>query len=587
MISFPFTAIVGMEDAKKSLLYHAIDPRIGGTLFLGHRGCAKSTLVRSFAEVLRSVSTEGAPFVEVPLGTTEDRLLGSVNAEALVENRKWSGRTGLIEAAHGGVLYIDEINLLPDHLADYILDSAASGRYRMERDGIARSVESRYILVGTMNPDEGDLRPQLSDRFAHGVVIRDDFSHEQRVEIVKRRIAFDDDAERFIASFAPSMAELADRVALARRRIKEVSVSDHQRMAVAANGMDLQLEGLRAELAVVRTARCAAALDDRCSVEDRDFQEAWRLCLGHRHKDRSGTPKSPSSAPAARPPSFGNKSSETSNTPLGSRPDPKPLGSFQPRSHVQFLNWARGNTADFSIPWGRLTNPKVFVQPRGSIAWLETLVFSVGRGWLDNVGPMRLQYRTPSTRANFWCFLDASRSTGMSHFLDMARNVLAGLPSHVKSGRFHLVVLAAGEIRWVTRNAGATVFRNALRSLCEASGKSLIIEGLTRLHRGKLRKGSGLKDRLLILSDGLASPDPGENPAGSVARLQQILRRLTRAGASCAWLHPAARRGMKHWVPQLLQGLPFVRFELSENAETGGFSGCLQATTASTVSSER
>src|SRR5208337_3768805 len=134
MISFPFTAIVGMEDAKKSLIYHAIDPRIGGTLFLGHRGCAKSTLVRSF--------------VEVPLGTTEDRLLGSVNAEALVEKRKWSGRIGLIEEANGGVLYIDEINLLPDHLADYILDSAASGRYRMERDGITRSVESRYILVG-------------------------------------------------------------------------------------------------------------------------------------------------------------------------------------------------------------------------------------------------------------------------------------------------------------------------------------------------------------------------------------------------------------------------------------------------------
>jgi Mg-chelatase subunit ChlI len=210
MIQFPFTAIVGLEDAKKSLIYHAIDPRIGGTLFLGHRGCAKSTLVRSFAEVLRGASNETVPFVEVPLGTTEDRLLGSVDAEALIEKRKWSGRTGLIEEAHGGVLYIDEINLLPDHLADYILDSAAAGRYRMERDGIARSVESRYILVGTMNPDEGDLRPQLSDRFAHGVRIQDDFSQEQRIEIVKRRITFDDDPERFIAGFAPLTSELTN-----------------------------------------------------------------------------------------------------------------------------------------------------------------------------------------------------------------------------------------------------------------------------------------------------------------------------------------------------------------------------------------
>jgi magnesium chelatase subunit I len=316
MILFPFTAIVGMEDAKKSLIYHAIDPRIGGTLFRGHRGCAKSTLVRSFAEVLRQVSTENAPFVEVPLGTTEDRLLGSVNAEALVEKRKWSGRIGLIEEAHGGVLYIDEINLLPDHLADYILDSAASGRYRMERDGITRSVESRYILVGTMNPDEGDLRPQLSDRFAHGVLIRDDFRHEQRIEIVKRRIAFDDDPEKFIAGFTPSMSELANRIALARRRITEVLVSDDQRMAVAANGRELKLEGLRAELAVVRTARCAAAFDDRCSVEECDLKEAWRLCLGHRRTDQSGAPKSPSSAPATRPPSFGNRSTETSSAPF-------------------------------------------------------------------------------------------------------------------------------------------------------------------------------------------------------------------------------------------------------------------------------
>ena len=212
MISFPFTAIVGMEDPKKSLIYHAIDPRIGGTLLLGHRGCAKSTLVRSFAEVLRSISATTTPFVEVPLGTTEDRLLGSVNAEELVENRKWSGRIGLLEEAHGGVLYIDEINLLPDHLADHILDSAASGQYRMERDGFTRSVESRYILVGTMNPDEGDLRPQLSDRFAHGVLIRDDFNHAQRVEIVKRRIAFDDDPEKFVSDFAPSISELAYRI---------------------------------------------------------------------------------------------------------------------------------------------------------------------------------------------------------------------------------------------------------------------------------------------------------------------------------------------------------------------------------------
>jgi magnesium chelatase subunit I len=562
MISFPFTAIVGMEDAKKSLIYHAIDPRIGGTLFLGHRGCAKSTLVRSFAEVLWLVSPESAPFVEVPLGTTEDRLLGSVNAETLVETRKWSGRIGLIEEANGGVLYIDEINLLPDHLADYILDSAASGCYRMERDGITRSVESRYILVGTMNPDEGDLRPQLSDRFAHGIVIRDDFRPEQRIEIVKRRIAFDDDPEKFVAGFAPAMSELARRIALARRKSTEVYVSDEQRMAVAANGRELKLEGLRAELAVVRTARCAAALDDRSLVLEQDLQEAWRLCLGHRPTDQSGAPKPPSSTPATRPPSFGNRSTATSSAPLGSHPDPKVLSLFQPRANFQFLDWVGGITEDPASGRGRLVTPKTFLQPRGPIAWVETLTASIRSGWLDGASPMRLRYRKPSARKNCWCFLDASRSTGMNEFLSTARNVLAGIPSRIKSGRFYLVVLAAGEIRWVTRNASRMVFQKALELLREASGKSLIIEGITWLHRGKLRKGSGPKDRVVILSDGLASPAAGENPTETLARLQRILRRLTRTGTPCAWIHPTARRGLRRWIPQLLRGLPFDRFEV-------------------------
>jgi Mg-chelatase subunit ChlI len=562
MIQFPFTAIVGLEDAKKSLIYHAIDPRIGGTLFLGHRGCAKSTLVRSFAEVLRAASNEPAPFVEVPLGTTEDRLLGSVDAEALIEKRKWSGRTGLIEEAHGGVLYIDEVNLLPDHLADYILDSAAAGRYRMERDGIARSVESRYILVGTMNPDEGDLRPQLSDRFAHGVRIRDDFSHEQRIEIVKRRMTFDDDPDRFIARFAPSMSELTNSIALARSRITEVIVSDDQRMAVASKGRELKLEGLRAELAVVRTARCAAALDNRRSVEECDLQEAWRLCLGHRPTE--SVPKSLSPPPASRPNLFGNRPAETSIAPLGSRPDAKVLGLSKPRLHSPFLNWICGHSANFSAGSIQLRNAGLPVQPPSPIAWLETLMFSVKKGWLDNGGPLRLRHRRPSTRENFWFFLDASRSTGMNRFLNAARDVLAGVPLHTKSGRFHLIVLVAGEIRWVARNASAKAFLNAVTQLREASGKSLIIEAIARLHRGKLRNGSSPKDRVVILSDGLASPIPDEKPAETLTRLRHMLRRLTRTGTPCAWVHPAAKRGIRRWIPELLRGLPFARFEVSD-----------------------
>src|ERR1700740_2950542 len=223
MKKFPFRAVVGMEDAKRSLIYHAIDARIGCTRLLGHRACAKSTLVRAFAELLQTTSSEPIPFVELPLGATEDRLLGSVNAEALVEQSKWETRTGLIEEANGGILYVDEINLLPDNLADQILDSAASGNHHLERDGITRRIESRYILIGTINPEEGDLRPQLSDRFAHGIVIKDDFTPDQRVEVVRRRIQFDDEPESFIQMHAGSLADLAKRVTQARALLKSVT----------------------------------------------------------------------------------------------------------------------------------------------------------------------------------------------------------------------------------------------------------------------------------------------------------------------------------------------------------------------------
>ena len=197
--SFPFTAIVGMELVKRSLLYHAIDPTLGGLLLMGQRGCAKSTLARSFREILPSVSKDQeATFVEVPLGTTEDRLLGSIDASRLLADGEWLMQTGLIEQANNGVLYIDEVNLLPDHLVDSILDSAASGRHRIERDGLSKNVSASYILIGSMNPEEGDLRPQLTDRFIHGVLVRDDFSVEERSEIVRLRMSFDDDPSSFV-----------------------------------------------------------------------------------------------------------------------------------------------------------------------------------------------------------------------------------------------------------------------------------------------------------------------------------------------------------------------------------------------------
>jgi magnesium chelatase subunit I len=563
MIQFPFTAIVGMEQAKKSLIYHAIDPRIGGTLLLGHRGCAKSTLVRAFAEILQSTSHNHLPFVEVPLGTTEDRLLGSVNAETLVEQSKWQGRTGLIEDANGGVLYIDEINLLPDHLADFILDSAASGRYRMERDGITRIVESRYILVGTMNPEEGDLRPQLSDRFAHGVRVQDDFMPAERMIIVQRRIQFDDDPESFVAAYASSTSDLKHRVTLARKRLKEVHISHGHRMAVAARGEMLKLEGIRAELAVVRTARCAAAWDNRAGVEDRDVEEAWDLCLGYREPDRL-IPRTPSPTPPATQsgkPS-GAMVARTSSAPLDSHPHPEKISPPQAVSYSDLQDWWRRPsyrplaTSDTSVFGG------FSARPRGPIAWLESLVFSSRMGWVPNRTALHLRYSLPSGKKNLWCFFDASRSTGMSRFLNPARDAMTGFARAASSARFHLIILEGGKIRWSAWNSTARRFEAALLDLKQASGKSLIIEGLKTLQRAMLRKGSKPGDRLVIASDGFASPARGEKPAQTLSRLRHALSRIARAQNSIAWIHPSPKRGLARWLPALCSHLKVQRVEI-------------------------
>ena len=251
---FPFTAIIGMDLARHSLIYHAIDRTLGGTVLMGHRGCAKSTLVRAFQEILSQDDGSEAPFFEVPLGASEERLLGSVDAASLVEQGQWKEHSGLLEQAHGGVLYVDEVNLLPDHLVDQTLDAAASGRYRLEREGLSREVEARFILVGTMNPEEGDLRPQLLDRFTHGVLIRDEYTAEERREIVRARMEFEDDPQDFRSLHRNEVEHLRERIQEARTRLKSIRILEEQRVSVSERAASLGLEGIRAELGVLRTA---------------------------------------------------------------------------------------------------------------------------------------------------------------------------------------------------------------------------------------------------------------------------------------------------------------------------------------------
>src|SRR3954451_19526873 len=233
-LRFPFSAVVGHDELKLALLLNAIDPKIGGGLLRGQKGTAKSTLARGLAGLLH----DGAPFVELPIGATEDRLVGSIDLAAALTGGEQRFAPGLLAAADGGVLYVDEVNLLPDHLVDVLLDVAASGVNRVEREGVSHQHASRFVLVGSMNPEEGDLRPQLLDRFGLAADVTSPLDRGERAEAVRRRMAFDRDPAAFVAEWPEEPLRPGPAATLPDELIRTVS----------ALCVSVGAEGLRADL---------------------------------------------------------------------------------------------------------------------------------------------------------------------------------------------------------------------------------------------------------------------------------------------------------------------------------------------------
>ncbi|MGA5703626.1 putative cobaltochelatase [Peterkaempfera bronchialis] len=311
---YPFTAIVGMADLRLALLLNAVSPAVGGVLVRGEKGTAKSTAVRALASLLPSIAVvEGCRFacdpaapdgqcpdgphepgtaaaarpaglVELPVGVSEDRIVGSLDLErALAEGVK-AYEPGLLAAAHRGVLYIDEVNLLHDHVVDLLLDAAAMGRSYVEREGVSVRHAARFLLVGTMNPEEGELRPQLLDRFGLTVEIAATREPEQRAEVVRRRLAYDADPSGFAARWAEDERALAERISAARALLPEVVLGDAALRQITAVCAAFEVDGLRADIVMARTAVALAAWAGRTQVLAEDVRTAAQLALPHRRR---------------------------------------------------------------------------------------------------------------------------------------------------------------------------------------------------------------------------------------------------------------------------------------------------------------
>ena len=281
--AYPFSAIVGHDRLRLALLLSAVRPEIGGVLIRGEKGTAKSTAVRALAAVLAQADP-GAALVELPIGATEDRVVGSLDLRKVLQDGEHAFSPGLLARAHGGVLYVDEVNLLPDHLVDVLLDAAAMGRVHIERDGVSHSHEARFVLIGTMNPEEGELRPQLLDRFGLAVDVAASRDVAVRSEVIRARLDYEADPAGFAARYADADAELARRVAAARHLVGRVRLDDAELRRIAAVCAAFDVDGMRADLVVARTAVAHAAWRGADVVADEDIRAAAELALPHRRR---------------------------------------------------------------------------------------------------------------------------------------------------------------------------------------------------------------------------------------------------------------------------------------------------------------
>lgn len=440
MKNYPFCAVVGQDHVKTALTLLAIDPRIGGLVLSGARGSAKSTLARSLAELLPN--PEGR-FITMPLAASEEMVTGTLDLQKVLNEQQVAFQPGLLHSAHEGVLYVDEVNLLADNLVDLLLDVTASGINTVERDGISQQHAARFVLVGTMNPDEGELRAQFKDRFGLSVELTNQYSAQERIEIVRRREAFDADAEKFCQYYQQEQEGLAEQIKQASLLLEQVTCDDSLRLTIAERCVAANVDGLRADIVWLRAAKSHAAwrLSKQIELQDIDAVEAF--VLAHRQNPvtpNSPPPTPPQDSPYQRPDQ--DNQDEQAGFDTGSDQGSGDWGSMPP------IQQSVAETSYLDVPL--LSNPILHGVRKGKIAsnnlstkpdWFSTLATNLGQWPLT-----RLRFHRDKKASDIvhLVMLDTSASTIGDQLLSQAKGLIAGIAEQAYLARQQMAVVGFG-----------------------------------------------------------------------------------------------------------------------------------------------